>query len=81
MEVTMSNTPIPLDHPYTAARHEWDERYGGLITRARNWHIAALLSCLTALLAVAGLLWSAAHSHVVPSSCWSISWPGPWPPA
>jgi len=62
----MSNTPIPLDHPYTAARHEWDERYGGLITRARNWRIAALLSCLTALLAVAGLLWSAAHSHVVP---------------
>jgi len=62
----MDNTPISVDHPYTAARHEWDERYGGLITRARNWRIAALLTGLTALLAVAGLLWSAAHSHVVP---------------
>jgi type IV secretion system protein TrbF len=66
MEVTMSNTSISLDHPYTAARHEWDERYGGLITRARNWRIAALLTGVTALLAVAGLLWSEAHSHVVP---------------
>ena len=62
----MDHTPIPPDHPYTAARHEWDERYGGLITRARNWRIAALLTGVTVLMAVAGLLWSAAHSHVVP---------------
>ena len=23
--------------PYLAARREWDERYGDLITRAKNW--------------------------------------------
>ena len=62
----MDRKPIPLEHPYAAARHEWDERYGGLLTRARNWRIAALLAGITAFLAVAGLLWSAAHSHVVP---------------
>ena len=62
----MDHTTVPLEHPYAAARHEWDERYGGLLTRIRNWRIAALLAGLTALLAVAGLVWSAAHSHVVP---------------
>ena len=62
----MDHTIVPLDHPYAAARHEWDERYGGLVTRARNWRIAALLAGLPALLAVTGLVWSAAHSHVVP---------------
>jgi type IV secretory pathway TrbF-like protein len=29
MEITNSN-------PYLTARREWDERYGDLITRARN---------------------------------------------
>ncbi len=24
-------------NPYLAGRREWDERYGDLITRARNW--------------------------------------------
>ena len=24
-------------NPYLAARREWDERYGDLISRARNW--------------------------------------------
>lgn len=62
----MSNTVISPDHPYIAARHEWDERYGGLIASAKNWRIAALLASGTALLSVAGLLWSAAHSRVVP---------------
>ena len=27
--------------PYLAARREWDERYGDLITRARNWRTMA----------------------------------------
>ena len=48
MEVTMDHTTVPLEHPYAAARHEWDERYGGLLTRIRNWRIAALLASLTA---------------------------------
>jgi hypothetical protein len=33
-------------NPYLAARREWDERYGDLITRARNWRLLALTSSL-----------------------------------
>src|SRR5579871_3199797 len=36
--------------PYLAARRDWDERYGSLITRARNWRVAALLALLVAVL-------------------------------
>ena len=61
----MRDVSVP-DNPYLVARHEWDERYGGLITRARNWRTAALLASATCFLAVAGLLWSAAHTRVVP---------------
>ena len=62
----MNDTATVPDNPYIAARHEWDERYGGLITRARHWRIAAYLAGSVALLAVAGLVWSAAHARVVP---------------
>ncbi|HEY7391836.1 MAG TPA: VirB8/TrbF family protein [Bryobacteraceae bacterium] len=55
-----------VENPYIAARHEWDERYGGIITRATNWRRVALLASATAFLAVGGLLWFAAHSRVVP---------------
>jgi type IV secretion system protein TrbF len=55
-----------VGNPYIAARHEWDERYGGIITRVTNWRRAALLAGATAVLAVGGLLWFAAHSRVVP---------------
>lgn len=35
------------ENPYLAARREWDERYGNLITRERNWRIMALVCSLT----------------------------------
>ncbi len=35
--------------PYLAARRDWDERYGSLISRARNWRVAAFLALLIAL--------------------------------
>lgn len=35
--------------PYLAARRDWDERYGDLISRARNWRAAAFLALLIAL--------------------------------
>jgi type IV secretion system protein VirB5 len=38
-----------LHNPYLAARHEWDERYGDLITRAKNWRLMAALCSLIAL--------------------------------
>jgi type IV secretion system protein TrbF len=57
---------IELHNPYFAARREWDERYGDLITRARNWRTIAAISGLTALLATGGVVWLSAHSHIVP---------------
>lgn len=52
--------------PYLAARREWDERYGDLITRARNWRTVAVFCSLAALLAVGGVVWLSARSHIVP---------------
>ena len=53
-------------NPYLAARREWDERYGDLITRAKNWRTMAALCSLVALVATAGMVWLSARSHVVP---------------
>ena len=41
-------------NPYLAARREWDERYGDLITRAKNWRTMAALCSLVALVATVG---------------------------
>lgn len=56
----------PLENPYLAARREWDERYGNLITRERNWRAMALFCALTSLVTVAGLVWLSVHSRIVP---------------
>ncbi len=53
-------------NPYLAARREWDERYGHLITRERNWRRMALLSSLLALAAVGGMIRLSTKSHIVP---------------
>src|SRR3954453_10605845 len=53
-------------NPYLVARREWDERYGDLISRARNWRTMALLSGLIALVATAGVVWLSVRSRVVP---------------
>src|ERR1035437_8588124 len=57
------NSPHNL---YLAARREWDERYGDLITRAKNWRMMAALCSLVALVATAGVVWLSARSRVVP---------------
>ena len=49
--------------PYIAARHEWDERYGSLITQAGNWRRAYQISAAIALVAVAGAIWLSVHSR------------------
>ena len=62
-------TPVPDSkpyNPYLAARREWDERYGDLITRARNWRLIALTSSLVALAAVAGMAFLASRSRIIP---------------
>lgn len=54
------------DSAYLAARKEWDERYGDLITRARNWRAAAFLALGIAAIESAGLITLALRSKVVP---------------
>ena len=53
-------------NPYLAARREWDERYGHLITRERNWRLMALICALIALVAVGGVIRLATRTHIVP---------------
>ncbi len=53
-------------NPYLAARREWDERYGSLITRARNWRLIAILCAITALIQTAGLIALSLRARVVP---------------
>lgn len=52
--------------PYLSARKEWDERYGDLISRAKNWRAAAFLFGVIALAAVAGMVVIAKQAKVVP---------------
>ena len=52
--------------PYVAARREWDERYGDLITRAKNWRVAAFLALGIAIIETGGLIALALRSNVVP---------------
>ena len=57
---------MELTNPYLAARREWDERYGDLITRARNWRTLAIICAVTTLVATGRLMWLSAHSRIVP---------------
>src|SRR5205823_9043764 len=55
-----------LMNPYLAARREWDERYGNLITRAKNWRLLAFLCACTVLVQTVGLIILSMRSKVVP---------------
>jgi type IV secretion system protein VirB5 len=59
------NTSKPYN-PYLAARRDWDERYGNLITRAKNWRLMALVSGVVALAAVIGMAVLATRSRIIP---------------
>jgi type IV secretion system protein VirB5 len=54
------------ESPYLAARREWDERYGDLITRARNWRFAAFLALVIAVIETGGLIALSMKAKVVP---------------
>jgi type IV secretion system protein TrbF len=54
------------ENPYLAARKEWDERYGDLITRARNWRAAAFLALAVLVVETGGLIALAMKTKVVP---------------
>ena len=61
----MATTSKTLN-PYTAARQEWDERYGDLISRAKHWRLIAFLSMTTTLVCVTGMVTIGYRSHTVP---------------
>ena len=65
---------VPVAHsPYLAARREWDERYGDLLTRARNWRTMAALCSLVALVATGGMVWlPRARTSFRSSFSWTI---------
>src|SRR5947207_2381648 len=52
--------------PYLAARREWDERYGDLLTRAQNWRIVAVICAVAVVMQTAGLIALSMRSKVVP---------------
>jgi type IV secretion system protein VirB5 len=55
-----------FSNPYLAARAEWDERYGDLIARARNWRVAAILALLIAGVEAGGMIAVSMRSKTVP---------------
>ena len=55
-----------VHNPYLAARKEWDERYGDLISRARNWRAAFFVAAAVAFLAVGGMIVIAKQARIVP---------------
>src|SRR5438552_15107676 len=55
-----------VTNPYLLARRDWDERYGSLITRAKNWRVAAILCASIALVQTAGVVALSVRSKVVP---------------
>ena len=54
------------ENPYLNARREWDERYGSLISRERQWRITALVCAVGAVLAIGGLVVLSTRSRIVP---------------
>jgi type IV secretion system protein VirB5 len=61
-----NNIDTSQKNPYLAARREWDERYGDLIARAKNWRLLALLEAVALILSIGGLVSLANKSRIVP---------------
>ena len=61
-----TNEKATVHNPYLAARKEWDERYGDLISRARNWRVAFFVAAAIAFLAVGGMIVIAKQARIVP---------------
>jgi|SRR5579884_1250287 len=57
---------VASHNPYLAARREWDERYGDLISRARNWRVVAVICAATALFETCGMIALALRAKVIP---------------
>ncbi len=66
MQTAITREHDEFVNPYLAARTAWDERYGDLIARAKNWRFAAFACAAIAFLAVGGLILQARQSRLVP---------------
>lgn len=55
-----------LSPVYLAGRREWNERYGSYISRERWWRLTAVGSLGVAGIAVAGVVYLASQSRIVP---------------
>jgi type IV secretory pathway TrbF-like protein len=65
--VTQEELRSELDaNPYLEARREWNERYGTYIIQASNWRRIAVLSGITSLACVAGLVYVSSQTRIVP---------------
>src|ERR1700751_3807134 len=51
---------------WIAAKHEWNERYGDLISRAQNWRAAAFLALLLTVIEARALVALTMRSKTVP---------------
>jgi type IV secretory pathway TrbF-like protein len=68
---THQNSPNVNDQNYEQnryifARQAWDERYGDLITRTRNWRLAFFLAMGVAIILAAGMVSLSHRAHLVP---------------
>ena len=52
--------------PYLDARREWNAQFGRLVAEKNNWRIVALITSVTSLLAIRGLITLGASTKVVP---------------
>ncbi|MBL4890388.1 MAG: conjugal transfer protein TrbF, partial [Rhizobiaceae bacterium] len=53
-------------NPYVDGRKEWLERYGDYIEAAQSWRRIAIITGLTALLAVCGVIYIGSQNKIVP---------------
>ncbi len=50
--------------PYTEARREWEERYGGFVDQARTWKIVGILAMAAAIVATSGATYLACTKEI-----------------
>ncbi|HBF28536.1 conjugal transfer protein TrbF [Rhizobium sp.] len=60
----MANSP--LDNPYLAARHEWNERYGSYVKSAALWRTIGILSLTMAVIGFSYGLYQSTQVKMVP---------------
>ncbi|MBO6550252.1 MAG: conjugal transfer protein TrbF, partial [Rhizobiales bacterium] len=63
--VRYGDTPEPVT-PYQKAAQLWDERIGSARVQAKNWRLIAFALVFLSFAMLAGLIWQAGQSKVIP---------------